>query len=403
MNEKPNLDLKLELPSMPSGRPTNEIKKQYFRDLKEFAERMKAFQRRLGSSEDDKVSARGWCYILEGYHVIDKSEFDLAEKCINKCRKEGLLPLDFVLHDKSREFENLEDIQVDTTKPEKYISDRVWWLLKGWEYREDVAYWENQEYYLQMMVEKIDIKNMFKRICGDYHIPINNAKGWSDMLSRADLIERFQEAESIGLKPVLLYYADFDPAGLLIADNLKKNLRDLQKATKWNPDNLIVDVFGLSYEFIEKHNLTWIDNLMTGGGKVINKKKQYVKEYIEKYGERKVEANAVLIIKDIAIKHCEKVIQKYLGENPEEKFKEGVEKIQQDTKNILDTLGITEKASQWYEEIKSIREYRKTLEGLEDSEIEEKIADKIQEILEDRKESNQDDDYQRDRTGGRYK
>ncbi|GAI96565.1 unnamed protein product, partial [marine sediment metagenome] len=128
---------------------------------------------------------------------------------------------------------------------------------------DDVSFWGSQKYYVQMMVEKIDVRNVFHDITKEYHIPISNTRGWSDMLSRNKLIQRFKEAEEIGLIPVLLYYGDFDPAGIKIAETLKKNIKDLEKATKWNPKNLIIDHFGLTIDFIDENNILCISSCLS--------------------------------------------------------------------------------------------------------------------------------------------
>jgi len=79
----------------------------------------------------------------------------------------------------------------------------------------------------------------------------------------------------------------------------------LAEAVGWDPGEekdgrLIIDRFGLNYEFIEANNLTWIDNLITGSGNDLGdpKNKDHwradVQDYIKKYGVRKVEANALV-------------------------------------------------------------------------------------------------------------
>ena len=50
-----------------------------------------------------KVSSRGWGYILEQEGFITKADFDKIENLINKCRKEGLLPVDFIAEEKARD------------------------------------------------------------------------------------------------------------------------------------------------------------------------------------------------------------------------------------------------------------------------------------------------------------
>jgi len=309
---------KVRLPETKKGRKTKEAMEKFQSELVLFAETLLEINNTL----HDKVSARGWCYLLEGFGAINKDQFASTQKIINRCRKEGLLPIDFVAGDKARSFLHVESLSEDYKDPKEFINRYLDFIKNIHEYKEDVAFWESQEYYVQVMVEKIDVLNLFDDVCKDYHVPIANAKGWSDLLSRYHLATRFKEAEEMGLKPVLLYYGDFDPAGIKIADTFKKNLRDIEKATNWSPENLIIDRFGLTYQFIEDNGLLWIDNLTTGTGRDLGKLFEQYKEgkkakimdyeiqYIEKYGAKKCEANAILPIRDIAIDNCEKAIQK---------------------------------------------------------------------------------------------
>ena len=57
-------------------------------------------------------------------------------------------------------------------------------------------------------------------------------------------------------------------AGLHISEFLRSNLEDMARAVGWSPDNLVIDRFGLDYDFIERHGLTWIENLATVKGRV---------------------------------------------------------------------------------------------------------------------------------------
>ena len=57
---------------------------------------------------------------------------------------------------------------------------------------------------------------------------------------------------------------------------------------EWSPDDLIVDRFGLNYDFIEAQGLTWIDNLETSGGKSTIRDTKiisslYVQDYLERF------------------------------------------------------------------------------------------------------------------------
>jgi hypothetical protein len=168
-------------------------------------------------------------------------------------------------------------------------------------------WWNGEKYYVQIVVEKIDLKTLFEPVCREYHIPIATSKGWSSITQRAEYARRFKEAEERGLIGVLGYCGDHDPPGLRISDFLRKNLEDLKDIVwedgteGYDPSNLIVDRFGLNYDDIVRLGLTWIDNLITGSGKDLADPSHpdyhlpYVQEYLQKYGPRKCEANAIVV------------------------------------------------------------------------------------------------------------
>lgn len=73
--------------------------KRLTRERKEqFAVLIKGLSRIIGF----KVSSRGWCYIMEQKGYINKDQFDKVTNAINDCRKEGLIPVDFVAEEKAR-------------------------------------------------------------------------------------------------------------------------------------------------------------------------------------------------------------------------------------------------------------------------------------------------------------
>jgi hypothetical protein len=182
-----------------------------------------------------------------------------------------------------------------------------------------VNFWDFQDYYVEMVGEKIDLRNLFNPVCKDQHVPLTNISGWNDINSRAAIMERFKYWEAQGRKCVLLGCGDHDPGGLHISDKYRSNLRDLTAAVGWSPDNLIIERFGLNVDFIERNNLTWIDNLETGSGEELDDPnhndhyKRYVQEYIKQFGRRKCEANA-LVVQPIAGRElCRQAIMKYIS------------------------------------------------------------------------------------------
>lgn len=315
--------------------------------LHEFAEKIMELQDKIGF----KVSARGWCYQLESERIINKDEFDKVESWINKCRKKGILPIDFTAEEEGRKFAGIEIPNENSP-----IQEMKEWIEAAMEshiyYKPD--WWDGEDYYIQMLVEKVDLKTLFSPICKKYHIPIATSKGWSSMLQRAEYARRFKEAEDKGLRCLLLYCGDHDPDGLRISEFIKKNLTDL-KDVKWkddlegyDPENLEICRFGLNSDFIKKHKITWINNLITGSGANLaskshkNNSMTYVQEYIGTFGIRKCEANAIIPMPTIARKLVEDTIISYIGEDALDRFDKKMEEVKEELKDFKQQTGLQE-------------------------------------------------------------
>jgi len=338
---------KFPLPVRGRGRPTQEQSERYQKELEAWCGNIK----QLRSSSDFSYSSRGWCYVLEDHGLL-KSQFDLVEDVINDCRKNGMLPIDICSPDESRGFSNIETIAINTTDEEAeewvyYIENNV-----GHSYT-PFSFWDKQEYYVQMLVEKIDPRKLFEPICASFYIPIANAKGWPDINVRAEMMERYKFWEERGKKVVLLYLGDHDPAGLHISDSYYNMLAELSKAVGWGPDNLIIDRFGLNEEFIKKAKLSWIPNLITGAKKEKGKindladprhpdhDKPYVQNYIKAFGVKKVESNAIVVAKEQGKKLCLNAIKKYISEDTVREYRQIISTYQNEVKNKV-LIGLRE-------------------------------------------------------------
>jgi hypothetical protein len=287
--------------------------------LREFAHELQRMSQSIGF----KVSARGWCYLLEQARMINKNGFDKAENLINDCRKKGFLPVDFVAEEDARAFSGVKN------KTDGTIKSVLQWMcsngLTGHRYYVP-DWWDGEDYYVQMLVEKIDLKTLFEPVASEYHIPIANTKGWSSILQRAEYARRFKEAEARGLTCVVLYCGDHDPDGLRISDTIRKNLEQLAEiewddgTEGYDPANLKIVRFGLNYDFITQQGYTWIDNLITGSGKNLaspghpNFNLKYVQEYLRRIGARKCEANAIVTTPGAARELVRDAIEAIVGD-----------------------------------------------------------------------------------------
>lgn len=303
------------------------------------------------------LSARGWGYQLEGEGLITKAEIDYVEDLVNKCRKKGYLPLDFTLQDESRTFHCVDrhDFK-EHEEPERWLRKRLEYTLDPVGY--DISFWESQDYFIQALVEKIDLRNLFEPICDEYNIPIATAKGWSTITQRGLIASRFYYWQQRGKIPVLLYCGDFDPAGQLISEKLKKNLADLEDAkipaqdggyfTGWTPEDVKVHRFGLNYEQIQEADLTWIENLVTGSKKDLadpshpDHDREYVQNWLDNYGARKVEANALVKEPQYARKMFRDVLERYLGSSPKGDYDSELESERKQIKTKLSEMDLEE-------------------------------------------------------------
>ena len=287
---------------------------------------------RVADTMDYKIGARDWCYVLEVAGSLTKGEFDTAEKLISACRKDGGLPVDICCNDNGRPTANLK--YIDRTSVKEEAEDIIARMNEAYLDYNPISLWENQEYYVQMAVEKMGVYSLFEMPTGNFDAPLVNIGGWSDINSRVAMMLRYRYWEARGKECVLLVFVDHDPGGLRIADFLRKNLADLSNAVDsdgnkvgWKPDKLIIDRFGLDKNFIDRHHLTWIDNLETSSGERLDDPehhdhdKDYVQSYIKKFGVRKVEANALVVCPEAGRDLCRQAILKYVSQSQLEKYR----------------------------------------------------------------------------------
>ena len=130
----------------------------------------------------------------------------------------------------------------------------------------------------------------------------------------------------------MLLCGDHDPGGLLITSKMRKNLEDLSGAVGWTPENLVIIRFGLDADFIDRHRLTWIDNLETSSGQLLDDPdhadhdKSYVQDYIRRFGVRKCEANALVVEPDIGRALIRNAILEHIPADAVERYERKLER-----------------------------------------------------------------------------
>jgi hypothetical protein len=182
---------------------------------------------------DFEVSARGWCYILEE-HGATKADFPTIERLFVDLRKSGDLPLDICAEDEARSADHIESVTDDS--PEEVVERWIEYVRdSACDGYNPISIWDNSKYYVEMWVEKIDLKSLFSNLCSRYTIPLINIRGRTCLNSRAGTMRRFQEREDEGKECVLLYCGDHDPSGLQISGDIRSDMESMTGATEYSP------------------------------------------------------------------------------------------------------------------------------------------------------------------------
>jgi hypothetical protein len=300
------------IPKRSRGRQSVAAQLAYQEQVEEFCRRIEEIRATL----DFEVSARGWCYILEE-HGATKADFTTIERLLVACRKSGDLPIDICAEDEARAAEHVEDL--DEADPAAFAQRWINYVRDHAHHQYNpVSLWDDSDYYYEMWVEKIDLKSLFSDICKRYTIPLINIRGRTCLNSRAGTMRRFRERENEGKTCVLLYCGDHDPSGLDISGSVISDIESLSGATGYFPDDLIVDRFGLNFDFIQAEGLSWSDNLVTSSGEDLASPnhpdhfKPYVQDYLARYGARKVEANALVVRPEAGRRLCLEAVRRYV-------------------------------------------------------------------------------------------
>lgn len=261
---------------------------------------------RMSEETGYRFGPRGWAYYAEGLGLITKGEFDRFEKLLTDMRKDGELNPDVIEPDASRMATEVGDFDATTTTPERMAQaavDEISERLRDWSQQfYENGYWDGLDYYVEMIVEKKDLVQIFRSTADHYNVRITNGKGDTDIHTRLAMLKRFRDHSEEGRACVLLAVGDHDPKGLHIVDGLSRTIMSCGnlKGLDWDcPEFEVVNV-GLTEAQIDALDLMKIDNLETGGGRDLSDPlhpdhfKPYVQDYIRRYGVWKCEANALV-------------------------------------------------------------------------------------------------------------
>ena len=87
--------------------------------------------------------------------------------------------------------------------------------------------WENQEFYVEVFIEKKTLIGVFDKVCTQNKVALGACKGYPSLTFLNETAKRFKEAGNEDKKLVIIYFGDYDPSGedipRSISDNLAKD------------------------------------------------------------------------------------------------------------------------------------------------------------------------------------
>lgn len=84
--------------------------------------------------------------------------------------------------------------------------------------------WENQPYYPEIFIEKKALQGVFQNVCDDWNVGLGACKGYPSLTFLYEASLRFENAESRGKNPIIIYFGDYDPSGEDIPRSIEENL-----------------------------------------------------------------------------------------------------------------------------------------------------------------------------------
>ena len=185
------------------------------------------------AQEGEKPSVRGMWYILVSRYP-DKisnipSMYSSYDKAITKARKgeygEGKSRLDedaFV--DNVRQIIDIDD---DYETVDSYIQRGINHIRYAHQ-KYTIPRWHKQPNDVEVLLEKDALVSMFESILSDRQVRIVPNRGWTSRTFVRKNIDRLKSKfnEEYIKRVIVLYFGDFDPSGLRMDENLKKELSD---------------------------------------------------------------------------------------------------------------------------------------------------------------------------------
>ena len=262
------------------------------------------------------MTLRRCYYVLVGKNLIknSRSSYIQLSKLFKAARINNYLPYECII-------DSARNIYKRTT----YSDFKGAFKKLCKKYRRDSL--QDQEIYLEAWIEKEAIANLIYPITHELDIPLVVSKGFTSVTFKKEVGDRINAAAKKGKRTIILFISDFDAEGEYIPKIIKKDLSvDYNCMVTFH----IVKVL-LNYEDISKYDLISNTDYKI---KPKQKEKEYVKDFISKYGEVQYELDA--LPSNVIQEKLQEVIEEHIDvKKAEDSDKNSEEEVKQWIKDNL--------------------------------------------------------------------
>ena len=176
-----------------------------------------------------KASIRGIFYTLVSLEAIPNTQnaYKTLSRALVKAREDGVILDDWIV-DETRSIVDIDDIY---QTPTEIIGNILRYLTQRMpdEYQHKIPRWYKQPKYVEVWVEKNAMRGVFRAIIIEENrqVRIAPSGGWSSRSFSVENRDRLRHKLHEGKEVYVLYYGDYDPTGLRMVLNLRRDLSDI--------------------------------------------------------------------------------------------------------------------------------------------------------------------------------
>lgn len=185
------------------------------------------------------LTLRQCYYQLVARAIIPNNErsYKNTGNLINDARLAGLIDWN-AIEDRTRNLQRL----AHWDSPKEIIESA------SYQYKKDV--WENQQYYVEVWVEKEALANVVGRVANELDVPYFCCRGYVSQSEMWSAAQRFRDRQRRGKTVIVIHLGDHDPSGI----DMSRDIEERLMLFGVDPDMFLFRRIALNMEQIDLYN-----------------------------------------------------------------------------------------------------------------------------------------------------